>query len=63
MCDLLSLPRMARRLGVPRQWLEQQAAAGKVPCLKVGKRYLFNAVAVQESVAVIAARTRLGGAQ
>lgn len=61
MNDLLSLSRMARRLGVTQQWLRNQADAGKIPCLKAGKRYLFNPVAVQESLAAKAARTRQGG--
>jgi len=61
MSDLLSLSRMARRLGVTQQWLRDQADAGKIPCLKAGNRYLFNPVAVQEALAAKAARTRQGG--
>ena len=61
MCELLSLSRLARRLGVTQDWLRDQADAGKVPCLRAGKRYLFNVVAVQEALAVQAARTRQGG--
>jgi excisionase family DNA binding protein len=62
MSDLLSLGRMARRLGVTQQWLREQADAGKVPCLRAGKRYLFSVAAVQEALAVQAARTRRKGA-
>ena len=61
MSDLLSLSRMARRLGVTQQWLRDQADAGKIPCLKAENRYLFNPVAVQDSLAAKAARTRQGG--
>ena len=61
MNDLLSLSRLARRLGVTQQWLRDQADAGKIPCLKAGNRYLFNPLAVQEALAVKAARTRQGG--
>lgn len=61
MSDLLSLSRMARRLGVTQQWLRDQADAGKIPCLKAGNRYLFNPVAVQETLATKAARTLQGG--
>ena len=61
MSDLLSLSRLARRLGVTQQWLRHQADAGKIPCLKAGKRYLFNPVAVQEALAAKAAQTRQGG--
>jgi excisionase family DNA binding protein len=61
MNDLLSLSRLARRLGITQQWLRAQADAGKIPCLKAGNRYLFNPVAVQEALAAKAARTRQGG--
>lgn len=60
MSELLTLARMARRLGVSQQWLRDQADAGKVPCLRAGKRYLFNAVAVQKAIANQAASTRQG---
>ena len=61
MNELLSLSRLARRLGIPQQWLREQADAGKLPCLKIGNRYLFNSVTVQEVLASKAARTRQGG--
>jgi len=61
MSDLLTLPRMARRIGVTQRWLRQQADAGKVPCLKAGNRYLFEPLAAQEALARQAARTRQGG--
>ena len=55
MNELLSLSRMARRLGVTQEWLRHQANADKIPCLKAGKRYLFNPIAVQEALAAKAA--------
>lgn len=61
MSDLLSLSRMARRLGVTQQWLRGQADAGKIPCLKADNRYLFNPEAVQEALSAKAAQTRQGG--
>ncbi len=60
MGELLTLPRMARRLGVSQQWLRTEADAGRVPCLKAGKRYLFNAAAVAETLAAQAADSRQG---
>jgi hypothetical protein len=60
MDDLLSLSRMARRLGVTQQWLRDEAEAGRVPCLPAGNRYLFNPSAVEEALAARAAETRLG---
>ena len=56
--EVLSLPRMARRAGVTQQWLRDFADAGKVPCLRAGNRYLFNPVAVQEALAIEAAKHR-----
>ena len=53
---------MARRLGVTQDWLRSEADAGKVPCLLAGKRYLFNAIAVQEALAAQAAKQKTGAA-
>jgi len=58
---LLSLVRMARRLGVTQAWLREQAEAGNVPSIKAGKRYLFNAEAVEQTLARAAAQNRQGG--
>jgi len=63
MGDLLTLPRMSRRLGVTQQWLRDEADEGRVPCLKAGSRYLFNPEAVQDALAAKAARTRQTPAQ
>ena len=40
-CELLTLRRMATRLGVPSRWLREQAELGKVPGLRAGNRWLF----------------------
>jgi hypothetical protein len=56
MNELLSLSRMARRLGVTQQWLRAEAAAGRVPCLRAGKRILFAAAAVEDALAVLASQ-------
>ena len=61
MNELLSLARMARRLGVTQGWLREQADARLIPFLKAGKRLLFNPTAVQESLANKAARMPQGG--
>jgi excisionase family DNA binding protein len=55
---LLSLSRMARRLGVTQAWLRQQANAGNVPHLKAGTRYLFSPSAVEAALAKAAASTK-----
>lgn len=58
MSELLTLGRMAARLGVTQQWLRDQAESGKVPCLRAGKRVLFSPAAVQEELAAQAGRKR-----
>lgn len=57
--ELMQLRRMAREIGVNYQWLRQTAEAGKVPCLKVGRRYLFNRQATIQAVAKLAAESRI----
>lgn len=53
--SILSLPRMARRLGVTIAWLRAEADAGRVPCLVADRRYLFSPDAVQRVLAERAA--------
>ena len=53
--ELLTLPRMARRLGVTQRWLREQADVGRVPHLRADNRYLFAAHAVQAELAKQAA--------
>ena len=55
MPELVSIHRLARSLKLPRQWLQGEADAGRIPCLKVGRRYLFNPRAVEEALAEMAA--------
>ena len=45
--EILSLARMARRLGVTSTWLRAEADAGRVPSLRAGSRYLFAPTAVE----------------
>ena len=54
--ELLTLRRMAARLGVPSRWLREQAEIGAVPSLKAGKRFLFAPSAVRSVVAAMAER-------
>jgi hypothetical protein len=55
---LVSLQKMARQLGVPVKWLRDQAAAGVIPGLRAGNRWLFC-----PEVAVAAVRALAGDAQ
>ena len=54
---LTSLHQLALRLKLPREWLRGEADAGRVPCLKVGNRYLFNLSAVEDALAERAGAT------
>lgn len=52
--SLIRLRDMASQLGVPSKWLKEQAEAGKIPALKAGGRWLFDAVATTEAVSRMA---------
>jgi hypothetical protein len=45
--SLLSVRAVAKHFGVTATWLKAEADAGRVPCLRAGKRYLFNTPAVE----------------
>jgi hypothetical protein len=60
---VLSLARMARRIGVTAGWLRAEADAGRVPCLRAGNRYLFSPAAVELALADRAARQQEAAAQ
>jgi hypothetical protein len=46
----LSLNRAALRLGVPEAWLKTEAKAGRIPCLRAGRRLLFSLSAVEAAL-------------
>lgn len=56
--QLMPLVRAAARLRVPDKWLREQALAGRVPCLQVGRRLLVNLGAVRQAIAKMAATSR-----
>ncbi len=66
---LVSLPEMAERLGVPPLWLREQAEAGRVPHLKVGRKLMFAPATAEAAVLSMAGDPMaklindLGGAQ
>ena len=55
---LLSLPELADALRLPMQWLKAEADAGRLPHIRIGRRYRFNRAAV---VAALAKRAAAGG--
>jgi len=44
MADLFNLYRLAAHLRLPREWLKREALAGRLPCLRVGKKLLFSRI-------------------
>lgn len=41
---------VARRLGVPEKWLEQEAREGRVPCLFVGRRLFCHREEIERAL-------------
>ncbi len=56
--QLLSLPALAEALKLPERWIKAEADAGRIPHLRIGKRYRFNRESV---VAVLAQRAAQSG--
>lgn len=42
--QLLSLPALAEALKLPEGWLKAEADAGRIPHLRISKRYRFNRI-------------------
>jgi hypothetical protein len=57
--ELLPLHSTARQARVPVEWLRKEAEAGRVPCLRVGRRLMFNVAAVTRALTERAATERL----
>lgn len=58
--QLLSLPALADALKLPESWIKAEADAGRIPHLRIGKRYRFNRQAVEAALAHAAARRGKG---
>ncbi len=56
--QLLSLPALAEALKLPERWIKAEADAGRIPHLRIGRRYRFNRETV---VAVLAQRAAQNG--
>lgn len=56
--QLLSLPALAEVLKLPENWIKAEADAGRIPHLRIGRRYRFDRYTV---VAVLAARAGQNG--
>lgn len=44
---LATLYELAERTGLPVAWLKREADAGRLPCLRVGRRLMFDLEAVR----------------
>jgi hypothetical protein len=55
MAELVNLQKLAVHIRLPRGWLREEAIAGRIPCLRVGRRMLFNLAAVEQALALRAA--------
>jgi hypothetical protein len=55
---LTTLTGLSARLQLPRPWLRAEALAGRIPCLKIGRKLLFNPDAVEKALAERAAAGR-----
>ena len=53
--NYISLLALADHLGLPLAWVKSETQAGRLPCLRVGRRLMFNAAAVERSLAERAA--------
>lgn len=40
--QLISVGMMARELDVPERWLREECAAGRIPAIRAGSRFLVN---------------------
>jgi len=53
--NLIGLGPLSTRLGVSMRWLKCEAQNGRVPHVRAGRRFLFNAAAVETALAERAA--------
>jgi hypothetical protein len=54
----ITLIGLARQTCLPREWLLQEALAGRLPCLRIGRMLLFDLAAVQAALCERAAKSR-----
>ena len=48
----LGLHDLAAQLGLSIAWLKAEASAGRLPCLRAGRRLLFDRAAVERAIAL-----------
>jgi hypothetical protein len=55
---LTNLHGLAAALRLPRNWLRREALAGRIPCLRIGRKLLFERDSVERALAQRAAGKR-----
>jgi hypothetical protein len=48
---LLTLNELAERTGLPAAWLKREADAARLPCIRAGRRRMFDPAAVMKALA------------
>ncbi len=48
--NLHNLYGLSRELNLPVKWLKAKAVKGKIPCLRIGRRFRFNIEAVEAAL-------------
>lgn len=56
------LARRLQRFGLSMAWLKAEAEAGRIPCLRAGRRLLFDPDAVEQELIERARRAQEGRA-
>jgi hypothetical protein len=58
--QLTNISGLSKHFHLPKNWIKAEADSGRIPCLRVGKRYLFNITAVAAALAKRAASNDRG---
>jgi hypothetical protein len=56
--QLLSLNRLAERTGLSAAWLRREAYAGRLPCIRAGRSWVFDPELVRAALAARAESER-----
>lgn len=54
----VNLHALALYTHLPREWLRREALAGRIPCLRIGRKLLFSPAAVEKALTERAATER-----
>jgi excisionase family DNA binding protein len=57
---LVTMQAVAEQLGLPLKWFRRACKAGRMPCVQVGQRLLFDPEQVQKHIHDAAAQNQFG---